>query len=298
MAEPHDEAGEQQDQEDGEQVGNGVDDLRADESQPIEQERSQRFAPRTRVGEPAQDEGQPVVADEQPHDDEQSRDDPSRDIRRLRGLDEHVSRRQLLELAFCGPGSPFHQHAMKAQRPPEQGPRDECCQQRPRGAGCDPPRRPELDGFVDCLLETPDGFRGLGLQGLARERVDVERQEGKNIAAADRDHADALQRTRRDRPRRAVVDDAIEEVAGGPGALRGRPGQDRGPENGDLTVVVGQDGGFPGRRRRQELRQILSHDAGVDRGGGHDQRATRGASQPGGKIRRRFAVVHVVLEVR
>ena len=65
---------------------------RAEKGEPIEQERSQGFAPRTRVGEPPQDEGQPVVADEQPHDDEQSRDDPSRDILRPRELDERVSR--------------------------------------------------------------------------------------------------------------------------------------------------------------------------------------------------------------
>ena len=133
----------------------------------------------------------------------------------------------------------------------------------------DSPRRPELDRFVDRLLEVPDGLRGLGLQGLSRERVDVERDDGEDVAAADRENADALQRARRDGPWRAVVDDAIEELAGSLGALRRRPRQDRGAENGDLTVVVDQGGRLrpvspstraetdpaprrgPGRRRRQ-----------------------------------------------
>ena len=105
---------------------------------------------------------------------------------------------------------------------------------------------PELDRFVDRLLEVPDGRRARGLQGLSRERVDVERNDGEDVAAADGEDAGALQRARRDRPWLAVVDNAIEAVAGSLGPLRRRPRQDRRAENGDLTVVVLKGAAWPG----------------------------------------------------
>ena len=242
LEEPHHEAGDQQDQQNREQVGNGVDYRCAEQGEPIEQERSQGFAPWAGVRKPPEDEGQPVVADEQPQDDENRRDSLPRDIGRPRDLDEHVSRRQLLELPFGDPGRPYNQVAVKAPRHQDQDPGDDRRQQRPRGAGGDSPRRPELDRFVDRLLEVPDGRRARGLQGLSRERVDVERDDGEDVAAADGENAGALQRARRDRPWLAVVDNAIEAVAGSLGPLRRRPRQDRRAENGDLTVVVDSGG--------------------------------------------------------
>ena len=95
----------------------------------------------------------------------------------------------------------------------------------------------------------------------------------------------------------AVVDDAIEALAGSLGALRRRPRQDRGAENGDLTVVVDEGGRLRRRRRRHELRQILRRDADVDDGGGDQRHAKRDRAQPGGKTRRRFAVFHNVLAI-
>ena len=266
------------------------------EGEPIEQERSQGFAPWTGVGEPPQDEGQPVVADEQPQDDEYRRDSLPRDIGRPRDFDEHVSRRQLLELPFGDPGRPYNQVAVKAPRHQDQDPGDERRQQRPRGAGRYSPRRPELDRFVDRLLKVPDGRRGRGLQGLSRERVDVEREDGEDVAAADGEDADALQRARRDRPWRAVVDDAIEAVAGSLGPLRRRPRQDRRAEHGDLTVVVDEGG----RLRRCRRRHELSRSCAATRtwtAAGNQRHAKRDRAQPHGKTRRPVAVFHNVLAI-
>jgi hypothetical protein len=133
------------------------------------------------------------------------------------------------------------------------------------------------------------------LQGLSRERIDVEREDGEDVAAADREDADALKRARRRGPWRAFVDDAIEELAGSPGAFRRRARQDRGAENGDLAVVVDEGGRLRRCRRRYELRQILRRDADVDDGGGGNQRhAKRDRAQPHGKARRPVAVFHNV----
>ena len=226
--------------------------------------------------------------------------DSSRDIGRPRDLDEHVSRRQLLELAFGGPGGPLQ---------PGCG----------EGAASPRTRIPAMTvassahavlvairrGVLSSIASSIACWRCPTAAALVVSRVSpasVSTSSG-TMAKTSRLPTERMLTpcSGRDEtvPGCAVVDDAIEEVAGSLGALRRRPRQDRGAENGDRTIVVAEEGRpAPG----------VAVDTSCDRSCAATRTWTTAAaaisatpsataSQPHGKIRRPFAVFHDVLAI-
>ena len=175
-----------------EQVGNGGDDaLTERQISAIEQERAQRLAPRSRVGEASQHERQPQVGERETHDDHRNGGRAFDVVQRFvsparsrRPPSERDSCRWVVRAGRVAPPSDWRVPVPTAPR-----------QSRVwRGAPAPAPTTGLADACASAISSSAccrraTGGRGVGCDRFADEFVGVERHDGEEIPVPDADHS-------------------------------------------------------------------------------------------------------------
>ena len=264
MEQADEEPRDEEDEQDGEERRNRVHHVERQPFHRRQHERPHRLAPRTCVGEPAENEADREVRHNQSESDRDERHEPPPEFEQPGGAEHlQLALARARDLVFGStnqpPGDPLVAPRDRDQQDDSEGDR----QQRQPGGPQEHRRRSRLDRFRQREPQRADRLRGLAVERVSGQLVDVERGQSDDAAVGDDDDATALERSHFHRPGQTIGHQAVEEPHDPRRALRRHATQHSRTElhnraiaehhRDSLTRRFDTGGGADRRRRRRGL---------------------------------------------